>query len=320
MIRYEFIDSSIQDYNIHPDMVFTREQELAKTFVDKLITHDIVEACPICGSHRNEILFGKWGFKYAICPESWSIALAAMPPIDILKDYLFNSALSKFRASKEYQQIVNEKRVDLWEGQRAWIKGRINRYLGHNKYNVVDWGSKSTGWIESMRKEDFIKDLSIMEPLPPISMTEGLNKKADLILMIDVLQREVLPYRLLERVSDKIKKDGLLFITCRAGSGYDVLSLLDRSESIFPLDHIILPSPEGMKYLMENAGFEVLEITTPGLLDLKYIEKSSDNIPKDQYFLRYILKRNNKDLLDRMQAFLQRNNLSSHLRCVARKI
>ena len=146
-----------------------------------------------------------------------------------------------------------------------------------------------------------------------------LKFSADIILLIDVLQREIDPLELLKRVAEKIQPGGILIATCRSGSGFDVLTLRGHSENIFPLDHIFLPSPQGMTHLFEDAGFEMLELTTPGLLDMKYVQKAGDNIPEDQYFLRYIVDQRNELLLERMQGFLQRNNLSSHLRCVARK-
>ena len=72
-----------------------------------------------------------------------------------------------------------------------------------------------------------------------------------------------------------------------------------------------------MQILLRQAGFEMLELTTPGLMDMKYIQNLKHKIPSDQYFLRYIMETGDELLLERMQGFLQRNNLSSHLRCVA---
>jgi hypothetical protein len=74
-----------------------------------------------------------------------------------------------------------------------------------------------------------------------------------------------------------------------------------------------------MEILLDEAGFDVLEITTPGLFDMKYIQKAKAHIPKDQYFARYIADLGDDLILERMQGFLQRNNLSSHVRCVAKR-
>jgi hypothetical protein len=199
------------------------------------------------------------------------------------------------------------------------MEGRINRYLGNEKYTVIDWGGKFVGWIEYLDTASFVEKLFIQESLPPIKDGPEHKKPVDIVCLMDVLQRVIEPHKLLERIANHLKPGGLLFATCRAGSGFDILALREHSESLFPLDHILLPSPQGMQFLLEQAGFEVMELTTPGLMDMKYIQKANEKIPKDQYFLRYIMRMGNKLFLERMQGFLQRNNLSSHLRCVAMK-
>ncbi|MBW2219811.1 MAG: hypothetical protein JRF40_10030 [Deltaproteobacteria bacterium] len=319
MIRYEFVDSAIRDEDLHPDSFFDRERKLAKDFIDDLEKPDTIDPCPICGSPRNEVLFKKWGFPYAICPKSWTIGLASLPDEKKMHDYFRHSELSEFRASREYQNEVSKKRKELWESQLGWIEGRVSRYIGNEKYTVADWGCRFVGWIDFLKTAGFKDKLFVQEPFAPINESTNDIEETDIILLIDVLQRETKPLQLLKRIAKKVKPGGLLITTCRSGSGFDVLTLQGSSENIFPMDHIFLPSPQGMEFLLNEAGFELLELTTPGLLDMKYVQNAGKNIPKNQYFLRYIIEQRNELLLERMQGFLQRNNLSSHLRCVARK-
>ena len=110
-----------------------------------------------------------------------------------------------------------------------------------------------------------------------------------------------------------------MLLTCRSGSGFDVLTLAGESESIFPLDHICLPSPQGMTLLLEESGFQLLELTTPGLLDVQLVSRADNKIPLHQHFQRYVRQFCDEKVLERLQGFLQQNNLSSHLRVVARK-
>ena len=70
MIRYEFVDSAIRDEDLHPDSFFDRERKLAKDFIDNLEKPHIIDPCPICGNPRDEVIFKKWGFPYAICSKS----------------------------------------------------------------------------------------------------------------------------------------------------------------------------------------------------------------------------------------------------------
>ena len=319
VIRYEYIDSSIREEDIHPDLIFDKEREMARDFVTRITMPLDIKPCFVCHTPRHEILFQKWGCQYAICPESWTVSLASLPDEEILFNYYHSSEISRFRASMRYQSEVSKKRKELWHSQIGWIEGRVSRYLGNDKYTVTDWGSKSVGWIDVLETATFLDRLFVQEPLPPINETTDTNEQADIICLIDVLQRETEPHKLLKRIASKLKPGGLFIVSCRAGSGFDVITLRENSKSIFPLDHVFLPSPRGMEILLKQAGFDVLELTTPGLLDMKYLKNAGSEIPKEQYFQRYIVEQGDEFLLERMQGFLQRNNLSSHLRCVAKR-
>lgn len=318
MIRYEFTDSSIQKEHLHPDSIFSKEQEIARKFSEAVKVSREIQQCPVCNNAREEIIFDKWGYEYAICPKSWTISLASIPDENLLRDYFFDSELSGIRASREYQDMVTQKRGNLWERQTEWIQGRANRHMGNEKFRVISWGPKYVGWLERIETAAFVGELLVKSPLPPIK--ENMDEeKADIICLLDVLQREPRPIELLREISERLMPGGLLILHCRAGSGFDILTLKGNSESVFPLDHIFLPSPKGIEYLLEQTGFELLELATPGLLDMTYLNDARDFIPKDQYFQRYLTEQQDEHLFERVQGFLQRNNLSSHLSCVARK-
>jgi hypothetical protein len=319
VIRYEYVDSAIKDADIHPDFIFDRERNMAKDFIAGMKIRSDIQPCPICQTQRSEILFQKWGCGYVLCPKTWTVSLASLPDSKTLLDYYHQSEISRFRASREYQTVVSQKRRDLWESQIGWIEGRVSRHLGNKKYAVVDWGSKFVGWVEFLQTSGFVDTLYIQDPLPPINERMNFGGQADVVCLIDVLQRQTQPLGLLQKIAQNINPGGILIAACRAGSGFDVLALRENSESVFPLDHIFLPSPQGMQVLLEQAGFEVLELTTPGLMDMTYVQNAGPMIPRDQYFLRYIMEQGDELLFERMQGFLQRNNLSSHLRCVARR-
>jgi len=319
VVRYEYVDTSVDEEHFHPERIVELEHNLAREFLSVIDHQESIDPCPISGIARDEILFTKWNWSYVLSEDTWSVSLSSMPSKEIINDYNNHSKLANLRASREYQETVLKNRREIWENQVEWIKGRIDRYLGVKKYQLIDWGSRYTGWLEFLKPASFIDNLFIHEPLAPIKESVLNSNDADIVLLIDVLQREVDPANLLQKISDITKEDGLLIIFCRAGSGFDILTLRENSESIFPLDHIILPSPKGIELLLDNNGYEVLEITTPGLLDMKILEKYSHQIPKDQYISRYILQQNDELLIERMQGFLQRNNLSSHMRCVAKK-
>lgn len=318
MIRHEIFAPSVKVDDLHHNSLYQRELALAKAFVDNLPHPLAIDVCPVSGLGRHEVLFEKWGRRYALCPKTWSLCLGALPDDQTLRRYFFDSDLARYRMSTEYQNTFTQLRKGLWAEQVEWVEGRVRRYLGMEKYSLSDWGPRMHGWTDIMGEATFVSDYVVVEPLPPVEPSVQI-KNTQVTLLFDVIQRLPRPQELLARVFKGLKPGGILLLTCRSGSGFDVLTLAGESESIFPLDHICLPSPQGMSLLLQGAGFDILELTTPGLLDVQLVRQASDRIPRNQYFQLYMTSLGNDVMFERLQGFLQQNNLSSHLRVVAKK-
>lgn len=317
MIRYEMFYPTVDLKDIHPDDMYKKELGLAKKFVVNAPSSKKINNCPISGLERQEILFEKWGQSYALCSQTWSLSLGNLPDELTLNHYFFDSDLAELRSSESYQSLNYQLRKDLWLSQIDWIEGRIRRYKGMFKYKLIDWGPKMLGWLQEIKKAEFISEYVVAEPLPPLS-ANGYAEEAEVVVLFDVIQRYTRPASLLSSVYGALKPGGLLLLTCRSGSGFDVLTLAEESESIFPFDHICLPSPQGICTLLKANGFEVVELTTPGLLDVQLVNHAGNKIPLNQRFQRHLINCD-EQVKERFQCFLQQNNLSSHLRVVAKK-
>ena len=108
------------------------------------------------------------------------------------------------------------------------------------------------------------------------------------------------------------------------GEGFDFKILKDKTENITPPEHIQYFNPKSIKILLEKIGFEIIDISTPGILDTNIIkrqitEKQFD-IKQNNEFLDFIYSINNEELENSFQKFIQENKLSSHMLIFARKI
>ena len=112
-----------------------------------------------------------------------------------------------------------------------------------------------------------------------------------------------------------LKKDGYIYILARVGSGIDILTLWEKSK-VYPIEHQNLLSIDGLKILLNNIGFHIKEINTPGTLDVDNILKNKSEIPK---FLEYIRLFNNERALEDFRIFIQKNLLSSFATIIAKK-
>ncbi len=275
-----------------------------------------LEPCPISNENRNHILFSKWGQQYAFSPTDWNLSLASMPDPQTLHSYFHASPLARFRATPHFQTMATGLRQPLWCRLRQWLENRIETYMPGRTVSLADWGTKFTGWAAYLAESASIHRFSVCDPLPPVKPMDK-EDGYDAILLQDALQRTPHPAALLASTWKRLENGGILIITCRSGTGFDILSLRENSESIFPYDHICLPSPKGLEGLLASSGYEILECSTPGVLDMQLIREG--RLPADQLFQRYLREALSPDDDDRIQAFLGSMKLSSHLRVIARK-
>jgi hypothetical protein len=96
--------------------------------------------------------------------------------------------------------------------------------------------------------------------------------------------------------------------------GFDILTLQDRSKSIFPPHHLNFLSEKGFKEGFKRNGFSFVDVWTPGVLDVDIVINSGE---KNEFI--EALKRRGPQAVQAFQKFLSENNLSSHVWVLARK-
>lgn len=319
-MRYSVIDSNVRASDIHVDRLYRKETEYAEEYVSSMPKKGDAEMiCPVCGEKMEEVIFEKWGMKYYLCKNTWSVVLdTSQLEQQVIDDYFHHSKLSEFRCSQEYQDTSLMFKADSWRNTIDWINWRITRYKGKKKYDIINMGLKQKGFAQLLEASEIAGNVCYKNSFIPVLGHDDMDC-ADIVCAIDTLQREQNPREYLQSIYHSLSDGGLLLLTTRAGMGFDIVTLKGNSDSIYPLDHIFLPSTEAMKKLLEDVGFKVLEITTPGILDMQYLEKQKDLVSQEQIFQRYLLHMKDERLLERMQIFLQSNNLSSYMRVVAKK-
>lgn len=319
-MRYSVVDNNVKASDIHVDKLYSKELEYAEAYVASMPKKENTEmVCPICGEKMEEVFFEKWGMKYYLCKNTWAVVLdTSCVEKDSIEEYFYRSKLAEFRCSSEYQDTSMLFKRDGWKNTIDWINWRVTRYKGKGKYNIINMGLRQKGFAQLLEESAIAGDVCHKNSFIAVDENKELEN-ADIVCAIDTLQRKQNPKEYLQNMYDLLNDGGLLLLTTRAGMGFDIVTLKDNNDSIYPLEHIFLPSVEAMKKLLEECGFKVLEITTPGVLDMQYIERQKDNISQEQIFQRYLLDMRDKRLQERMQIFLQSNNLSSYMRIVAKK-
>jgi hypothetical protein len=142
------------------------------------------------------------------------------------------------------------------------------------------------------------------------------------ITAFDIFDRFSDPRQVLTELHNSLTENGLLFITTISGSGFDIRILNEKSRSIVPPIHLNIFTVEGMQKLLESNNYEILELSTPGSLDIELVSTATENCStlKLPPVIDDILCNRNEAIKNDFQEFLQRALLSSHMRVVARKI
>ena len=103
-------------------------------------------------------------------------------------------------------------------------------------------------------------------------------------------------------------------------SGFEVQVLGEKSEIFVPPEKINLLSYEGMSVLIEKLkGFDILEFSTPGVLDIPNVINHLEDQCDSKFFNCIFTERQYPELLSSFQDYLQMNRLGTFARLALRK-
>ncbi len=320
MLRsFQYEEKLYMEYSLHNDLLRDKEIEMAYQFV---ASHPICRKmeckCPICGHENSQYFYTKWDVDYLRCDYCKSIF--AMCDRTTVEQYQQYEKLRQFRLSQEYQEQIILRRKEVWQDFLEWIEVRSFRFMRRNrKLSVVDIGNWRKGYSEVIRDSALTGCYDLRESWTGQDTYNIAEGEADLVFYLDRMVGELDPEQKIRHFSRWLKKDGLLIINARAGSGFDIITLRENSRGIYPYEHIVLPSVRGLTYLLQRCGYEVLEVTTPGVMDVKYVMESRDKLDKRESFVQYLLEESTQPMLQEFQRFLQKSCLSSLVCVIARK-
>lgn len=320
MLRsYQYTEKSYLDYSMQSNLFQMKEIETARHYVENHhIRRDMRCDCPICRKDTSKYFFTKWDVDYLRCDECKSIY--AVCDEDAVNGYLKDDAIINLRLSHEYQEQISESRGTVWKDFLEWVNVRSFRFLGRNKnLNIIDVGNRLSGLVDMTRKCDICGKYKLVDSIYHIDSDEIEKNGADIVFYNDVIKTELHPYEKIQQMKGYLKDDGILFIGARAGSGFDIITLKEGNTKIYPYEHLLLPSVNGIIKFLEDNGFEILEITTPGVMDVKYVIEDLDKLSDREGFVKALLEERNETNLQEFQRFLQKSCMSSFIRVIVRK-
>lgn len=289
--------------------------------------------CPACGSSESTFEFEKIRFKYCSCQVCSTLFVNPRPPFKVLDEFYSKSSSTSFWVNEFFKPVAEARREKMFKPRADYVAG----FLAEGKRHVIgDIGAGFGLFLEELRKIRPGSRYVAIEPsveMADICQNKGLDVEPvcledlkdveegfDVLTAFELLEHLYSPQVFLKKAYDLLKPGGHLFCSTLNGKGFDILLLWEKSKSIAPPHHLNFFNPTSIRTLFEKVGFEVEEVSTPGKLDWDIVEGMIANENLDMgRFWGALAKEGSDECKNELQSWISKNNLSSHMRILARK-
>ncbi|MFA5844050.1 MAG: methyltransferase domain-containing protein [Coriobacteriia bacterium] len=262
--------------------------------------------CPACLSPDVASTFEKFGLTYAECASCGTLYVTPRPCDSGLDRYDRESSARRFWREELAPGSGAARREKIVKPRGEWVVDSTREHLPGAKL-CADIGTAQSTYIDEIAAEGLFDRV----------VRDALFERADVVTLFEVADRTSDVDALFARARAMLGERGLAFVTAILVSGFDLQMLWDRADNIFPPDRLNVFSVDGLKTLTARHGFEPIEFSTPGILDVEIVAAALERDPSLPVprWARYLLSREEHTRRD-FQRFLQSELLSSYGRVV----
>jgi hypothetical protein len=265
--------------------------------------------CPACRSPEVASTFETFGMTYRECAKCRSLYVSPRPDEAALAAYEADSEARRYWRETLVRAGGAARREKIIKPRSEWVVDSTREHLPGAKV-YADIGTAQASYLGEVESEGQFERI----------VADAGHDPADVISLFEVMDRAADVDALLERVGRMLSEGGLVFVTTILVSGFDLQTLWAAADNIFPPDRLNVLSVEGLNALFARHGLEVLEFSTPGILDVEIVGATLDRDPTLPVprWVSYLLSRDEHTRRG-FQRFLQSELLSSYGRAVVRK-
>lgn len=330
VLTNDLTPSDIIGSKLYQQYVKLLEKDIKIHFSDpKTLVH---VPCPGDKNGQGINIFEKFGLIYqksAAC-QSWYVN--PRPKAELLEHFYAKSQACQFWREETFK-LPDAQLYYLCGSRVQWVMECVDEYLS-GSLTVLDYETKYPNLITHLNEERTFNKVAVFKPklyehinLLPANIViaekqDDVMNQVDVVTAFETIERMFDPSVLFSDASKFCRRGGLLLFTTASCTGLEYQVLGKDAPNLNPVNRMNLLSIEALTDRVEEAGFEILELSTPGRLDVdivkQVIEQNKDL--KTDSFWRYIFESRGEKTWQGLQNFLQENRLSSHVRVAARKL
>ncbi len=280
------------------------------------------EKSPLTGAPLKP--FGKVeDLEYSRCPESNSLFLSELPDWKAWANLLAQVGQIRHSPGGLHLKLAQSRTDHVYAPKIEWIQEAL-RLQGLKQPRVLEAVTSPSDLSHLLRDSGSFSEVVTLEEMTLIHSGDSAKpsgtQAVEVAVLMESLDRVDDPAGLLNRVASHLVEGGLLFVTGLVSSGFDMAVLGLHNLYLYPPDRANCFSLQGLRRLLEENGFSLLEVSTPGVLDVEIVRAHAQLDPSLALspFEQQLID-SDEETRGEFQTFLQQRGLSSFARMVARK-
>lgn len=288
--------------------------------------------CPACGEISYSSEFSKQGFSYVSCPSCSTLYLNPRPRFDKLMQFYADSKSTSYWVNEFFMPMAEARREKIFKPRADYVCETIPVESG---FCIGDIGAGFGIFLEEMKK--LRPDTRLIAIEPSIEQAEICRNKGmevmcraledldsgpifNLLISYELFEHLHEPQVFIKKIYELLKPGGYFLMTTLNGLGFDIQLLWEKSKSISPPHHINFFNPQSISLLLQQNGFDIIQVSTPGVLDWDITEGMMRNEGvRLERFWHLLSEKADESCKQGLQQWITNANLSSHMRVLARK-
>jgi hypothetical protein len=257
------------------------------------------------------------GLSYVRCRQTGSLFLEQMPAPTAWSELLRQVMQYRHSPDAFHAEISGSRNANVVRPKLDWLEQTL-RIQGFASPNILEITTAPSDLAASLSRNQ--TNVIVLDEMTFLHQKAPLSGQADAAILFESLDRVDDPAGLMTAVYQNLRPGGLVFVTALVSSGFDMAVLGARNLYFYPPDRANCFSRSGLEALATRTGFQLIEVSTPGVLDVEIVQshRKQDSALPLSGFERELLD-SGPETREAFQSFLQQQGLSSFARLVGRK-